>query len=34
VDDVRPAAAQAFADVFGVTFDELPAESVDQIRAA
>lgn len=34
VDDVRPAAAQAFADVFDVTFDELPAASVDQIRAA
>ena len=26
VDEVRPAAAQAFAEVFGVTFDELPAE--------
>jgi lipoyl(octanoyl) transferase len=32
VDDVRPAAAQAFADVFGVSFEELPSES--QIRAA
>jgi len=26
VDDVRPAAVQAFADVFGLTFEELPAE--------
>ena len=26
VDDIRPAAVQAFADVFGVTFEELPAE--------
>jgi lipoyl(octanoyl) transferase len=34
VDDVRPAAAQAFADVFDVTFDELPSADVDQIRAA
>jgi lipoyl(octanoyl) transferase len=34
VDDVRPAAAQAFAEVFGVTFDELPAASMAQIRAA
>jgi lipoyl(octanoyl) transferase len=34
VDDVRPAAAQAFADVFGVAFDELPATTVDQVRAA
>jgi lipoyl(octanoyl) transferase len=34
VDDVRPAAAQAFADVFGVTFDEFPLESVAPIRAA
>ena len=34
VDDVRPAAAQAFADVFGVRFEELPSASVDQIRAA
>jgi lipoate-protein ligase B len=33
VDDVRAAAAQAFADVFGVRFEEVPA-SVDQIRAA
>jgi len=30
VDEVRPAAAQAFADVFGVTFEE----TVGQIRAA
>ncbi|MDX6474561.1 MAG: lipoyl(octanoyl) transferase [Gaiellaceae bacterium] len=28
VDDVRPAAAQAFADVFGVTFTESPAADV------
>jgi len=34
VDDVRPAAAQAFADVFGVTFEERPATTVAQIRAA
>jgi lipoate-protein ligase B len=34
VDDVRPAAAQAFTDVFGVRFEELPSASVDQIRAA
>jgi hypothetical protein len=34
VDEVRPAAASAFADVFDVSFDELPAASVDQIRAA
>jgi lipoyl(octanoyl) transferase len=34
VDEVRPAAAQAFADVFGVRFEELPAATVDQIRAA
>ena len=26
VDDIRPAAVQAFADVFGLTFEELPAE--------
>jgi lipoyl(octanoyl) transferase len=26
VDDVRPVAAQAFADVFGVTFEELPGD--------
>jgi lipoyl(octanoyl) transferase len=26
VDDVRPAATQAFADVFGVTFEELPGD--------
>jgi lipoyl(octanoyl) transferase len=32
VDEVRPAAAQAFGDVFGVTFDA--STSVDQIRAA
>jgi lipoyl(octanoyl) transferase len=34
VDEVRPVAAQALADVFGVTFDELPSETVAQIRAA
>src|SRR5438034_6936100 len=27
VDDVRPAAAQAFADVFGVAFEELPGDA-------
>ncbi len=26
VDDIRPAAVQAFADVFGLTFEELPVE--------
>lgn len=34
VDEVRPAATQAFADVFGVTFEELPLETVAPIRAA
>jgi lipoyl(octanoyl) transferase len=34
VDDVRPAAAQAFADVFGVTFEELPSETLAPLRAA
>jgi lipoate-protein ligase B len=34
VDDVRPAAAQAFADVFGLTFDEVPATADAAIRAA
>jgi hypothetical protein len=34
VDEVRPAAAEAFADVFGLSFDELPLETVAQIRAA
>jgi lipoate-protein ligase B len=34
VDDVRPTAAQAFADVFSVTFEELPLETVASIRAA
>ena len=29
VDEVRPAAAQAFADVFDVAFDELPAYRLD-----
>jgi hypothetical protein len=33
-DDVRPAAARAFADVFGVTFEELPSATIAQIRAA
>jgi lipoyl(octanoyl) transferase len=32
--DVRPAAAQAFADVFGVRFEELPAASLAPVRAA
>jgi lipoate-protein ligase B len=26
VDDIRPAAVQAFADVFGLTFEELPTQ--------
>jgi lipoyl(octanoyl) transferase len=34
VDDVRPAAAQALADVLGVTFEELPLETLASIRAA
>jgi lipoyl(octanoyl) transferase len=34
VDEVRPAAAQAFADVFGVSFEELALETVAPIRAA
>jgi lipoate-protein ligase B len=34
VDEVRPVAAQAFADVFGVSFEELPAATVAEIRAA
>ena len=34
VENVRPAAAQAFADVFGVTFTELPAADVARISAA
>jgi lipoate-protein ligase B len=34
IDEVRPVAARAFADVFGVTFDEVPSESVTQIRVA
>jgi lipoate-protein ligase B len=34
VDEVRPIAAQAFAEVFGVTFEELPSDTVAQIRAA
>ena len=34
VDEVRPAAAQAFGDVFDVTFEELPSATVAQIRAA
>jgi hypothetical protein len=31
---VRPIAAQTFADVFGITFEELPLETVASIRAA
>jgi hypothetical protein len=31
---VRPAAAQAFAEVFGIRFKELPSDTVAQIRAA
>jgi len=34
VDDVRPAAARAFADVFGVSFEELPAANVAQLTHA
>ncbi len=34
VADVRPAAAQAFADVFGVTFEELPMANVRHSHAA
>src|SRR5882757_1012649 len=34
VDDVRPAAAQAFADVFGLVFEDGPLETVAAIRAA
>ncbi|MCW2962925.1 MAG: lipB [Actinomycetia bacterium] len=34
VDDVRPMAAEAFAEVFGVSFDELSSATVAQIRAA
>ena len=30
VDDVRPAAAQAFADVFGVSFEELATAAISQ----
>lgn len=26
VEDVRPAAVQAFAEIFGLSFEELPAE--------
>jgi lipoyl(octanoyl) transferase len=33
VDEVRPVAAQAFADVFGVTFEERPAAAVARIPA-
>ena len=28
VDDVRPAAAQALADVFGFAFEQVPAEAL------
>jgi len=34
VDEVRPVAAQALADVFGITFEELPSDTVAQIRVA
>jgi lipoyl(octanoyl) transferase len=34
VDDVRPAAAQAFAEVFGVTFEELPAAAIGRLTPA
>jgi lipoyl(octanoyl) transferase len=34
VDEVRPVAAQALADVFGFTFEELPSDTVAQIRVA
>jgi lipoate-protein ligase B len=34
VDEVRPAAAQAFADVFGVSFAEVPATAVSQLTPA
>ena len=34
VGDVRPAAAQAFADVFDIAFTELPSAAAAQIRAA
>ena len=33
VDDVRPAAAQAFAEVFDITFEALPAASLARISA-
>ncbi|HEV7639976.1 MAG TPA: lipoyl(octanoyl) transferase LipB [Gaiellaceae bacterium] len=33
VDEVRPAAARAFADVFGITLDEVPATNATAIRA-
>jgi lipoyl(octanoyl) transferase len=33
VDEVRPVAAQAFAEVFGVTFEERPAADVARIPA-
>jgi lipoate-protein ligase B len=34
VDEVRPVAAEAFADVFGVSFEELPIATVAQTSAA
>jgi lipoyl(octanoyl) transferase len=34
VEDVRPVAAQAFADVFGVAFEEIPTAAVAQTSAA
>ena len=33
VDEVRPVAAQAFGDVFGVTFEERPAADVARVAA-
>jgi lipoyl(octanoyl) transferase len=33
VDDVRPVAAQAFADVFGLRFEEVPTTSVNLVRS-
>jgi lipoyl(octanoyl) transferase len=34
VDDVRPAAAQAFADVFGLTFEEVPVAATARLAPA
>jgi hypothetical protein len=33
VADVRPAAAQALADIFGLTFDPLPAAEARELAA-